>query len=80
MTDLLDIRKRLGHSTIAMTLDIYGHLFPRGDGRRQLRHIAGPPLMPLMIASIDRTRLFLGNRLLRRLRRSMRRATTSLMG
>ena len=25
------VQERLGHSTIAMTLDRYGHLFPRGD-------------------------------------------------
>jgi integrase len=25
------IQERLGHSTIAMTMDTYGHLFPRGD-------------------------------------------------
>lgn len=25
------VQERLGHSTIAMTLDTYGHLFPRGD-------------------------------------------------
>jgi integrase len=27
---------RLGHSTIAMTLDTYGHLFPRGDDGSEL--------------------------------------------
>jgi integrase len=25
------VQERLGHSTIAMTMDTYGHLFPRGD-------------------------------------------------
>jgi integrase len=25
------VQERLGHSSIAMTMDIYGHLFPRGD-------------------------------------------------
>jgi len=25
------VQERLGHSKIAMTLDVYGHLFPRGD-------------------------------------------------
>ncbi|CDP52341.1 Integrase [Devosia sp. DBB001] len=25
------VQERLGHATIAMTLDVYGHLFPRGD-------------------------------------------------
>jgi integrase len=27
---------RLGHATIAMTLDVYGHLFPRGDDGAEL--------------------------------------------
>ncbi|WP_338692815.1 tyrosine-type recombinase/integrase [Bradyrhizobium sp. 26S5] len=30
------VQERLGHSTIAMTLDIYGHLFPRGDDTAEL--------------------------------------------
>jgi integrase len=25
------VQKRLGHSSIVMTMDVYGHLFPRGD-------------------------------------------------
>ncbi len=25
------VQERLGHSTIALTMDVYGHLFPRGD-------------------------------------------------
>src|SRR6185369_808031 len=25
------VQERLGHSSITMTLDVYGHLFPRGD-------------------------------------------------
>jgi integrase len=25
------VQERLGHSTIGMTFDVYGHLFPRGD-------------------------------------------------
>jgi integrase len=29
-------QSRLGHSTIAMTLDTYGHLFPRGDDGSEL--------------------------------------------
>jgi integrase len=29
-------QERLGHSTIAMTLDVYGHLFPRGDDAHQI--------------------------------------------
>jgi len=31
------VQERLGHSTLAMTMDTYGHLFPRGDDARQLR-------------------------------------------
>jgi integrase len=31
------VQKRLGHSTLAMTMDTYGHLFPRGDDAAQLR-------------------------------------------
>jgi len=27
------VQERLGHANIAMTLDTYGHLFPRDDGR-----------------------------------------------
>jgi integrase len=30
------IQERLGHSTIGMTLDVYGHLFPRGDDGSEL--------------------------------------------
>jgi integrase len=30
------VQERLGHSTIAMTLDVYGHLFPRGDDADEL--------------------------------------------
>lgn len=30
------VQERLGHSTIAMTLDIYGHLFPRHDDSEEL--------------------------------------------
>lgn len=29
-------QERLGHSTIAMTMDTYGHLFPRGDDGAEL--------------------------------------------
>ena len=25
------VQQRLGHSSIVMTSDVYGHLFPRGD-------------------------------------------------
>lgn len=30
------VQERLGHSTIAMTMDTYGHLFPRGDDGEEL--------------------------------------------
>lgn len=30
------VQDRLGHSTIAMTMDTYGHLFPRGDDTDEL--------------------------------------------
>jgi integrase len=30
------VQERLGHSTIAMTMDTYGHLFPRGDDEQEL--------------------------------------------
>jgi integrase len=30
------VQERLGHSSIAMTLDVYGHLFPRGDDSAEL--------------------------------------------
>jgi integrase len=30
------VQERLGHSTISMTLDRYGHLFPRGDDAAEL--------------------------------------------
>lgn len=30
------VQERLGHSTIAMTLDVYGHLFPRADDGTEL--------------------------------------------
>ncbi len=30
------VQERLGHSTIAMTLDVYGHLFPRHDDSDEL--------------------------------------------
>lgn len=30
------VQDRLGHSTIAMTMDTYGHLFPRGDDADEL--------------------------------------------
>ena len=30
------VQERLGHSTIAMTMDVYGHLFPRVDDGGEL--------------------------------------------
>lgn len=30
------VQERLGHSSITMTLDVYGHLFPRGDDAAEL--------------------------------------------
>jgi integrase len=30
------VQERLGHSSIMMTLDVYGHLFPRGDDSAEL--------------------------------------------
>ena len=30
------VQERLGYSTIGMTLDVYGHLFPRGDDGSEL--------------------------------------------
>jgi integrase len=30
------VQHRLGHSTIQMTADIYGHLFPTGDDGAEL--------------------------------------------
>jgi hypothetical protein len=29
------VQERLGHANITMTLDTYGHLFPRGDDGRE---------------------------------------------
>ena len=33
---LKTVQQRLGHSTITMTADTYGHLFPRGDDSAEL--------------------------------------------
>ena len=30
------MQARMGHSTIAITADVYGHLFPRGDDSAEL--------------------------------------------
>jgi integrase len=29
-------QERLGHSSITVTMDTYGHLFPRGDDKAEL--------------------------------------------
>jgi len=31
-----DVQYRLGHSTIGMTMDTYGHLFPKADARAEM--------------------------------------------
>lgn len=30
------VQERMGHSSITMTMDVYGHLFPRGDDAKEL--------------------------------------------
>ena len=30
------VQERLGHSSIMMTMDVYGHLFPRGEDFEEL--------------------------------------------
>jgi integrase len=30
------VQERLGHASIIMTMDTYGHLFPRGDDAAEL--------------------------------------------
>ena len=30
------VQERLGHSSIVVTLDVYSHLFPRGDDGEQM--------------------------------------------
>jgi integrase len=37
------VMERMGHSNIAITLDVYGHLFPQADGRRDGGRRAGVP-------------------------------------
>ena len=34
------VQERLGHSSIVMTMDVYGHLFPRGDDSKELHEAA----------------------------------------
>ena len=40
------VQERLGHASIVMTMDVYGHLFPRGDDTKELavaeRLLIGP--------------------------------------
>ena len=35
------VQQLLGHGSIVMTLDRYGHLFPRGDDRNELSKAVG---------------------------------------
>ena len=35
------VSERLGHSNIAITADLYGHLFPRGDDSKELEAAEG---------------------------------------
>jgi integrase len=30
------VQERMGHSSIVMTMDTYGHLFPRGDDSAEM--------------------------------------------
>ena len=30
------VQERLGHASITLTMDVYGHLFPRGDERDEM--------------------------------------------
>lgn len=36
-----NVQERLGHSSIMMTMDIYGHLFPRGDDSKVMDAVEG---------------------------------------
>lgn len=38
--DMKSVQSRLGHSSIVMTADVYSHLFPRGDDRKELADAA----------------------------------------
>ena len=35
------VQERMGHSSITMTYDLYGHLFPRGDDSQVLDAVEG---------------------------------------
>jgi integrase len=34
------VQHRMGHSSINLTADVYGHLFPRGDDAKELSDAA----------------------------------------
>jgi len=36
----MNVKERMGHSSITMTADLYGHLFPRGDDSEELEEAA----------------------------------------
>lgn len=44
------VQERLGHSSIAMTLDVYGHLFPRGDIEEEQLAMAAATLVGTQVA------------------------------
>jgi len=44
------VQKRLGHSSIMMTMDVYGHLFPRGDDHAEQMEAAEQRLLGLHAA------------------------------
>jgi len=39
------VQERLGHSSIQMTLDVYGHLFPKGDSMDSMNAAASALLI-----------------------------------
>lgn len=39
------VQERLGHASIVMTLDLYGHLFPSSDGNKEVTAAADALLM-----------------------------------
>jgi integrase len=47
------VQERLGHSSIVMTLDVYGHLFPRGDDHVEQMEAAAQRLLGLAAARIS---------------------------
>ena len=44
------VQRRLGHSSIMMTMDVYGHLFPRGDEHAEQMEAAAQRLLGLHAA------------------------------